>query len=257
MLYVLKVVAGAPLGPLTLDQVIMILLARGCDTALYRAPQVLEVLSDPNFRPDLAAYAGQTRYPDTRLVKHLDTFETLNGCLMHVLQAFYLEVVMHIVGSARTEEEANSAEFALALVPVDEAACDTSFLTLTNRVAGGYEKYFMRHCGRKQVREGPKRALTLTLTGDPSLFSRGAGDFGGPKNKKRQSLGPSIIISRGLPAIKGAASRWRRITEEEEEEEEPSESPLVRWVVVRSQQRSRICRCSRWTWTWMMRRRST
>ncbi|XRB15432.1 hypothetical protein RI054_10g52720 [Pseudoscourfieldia marina] len=89
-LYVLKVVAGA-LGPLTLDQIIMILLSRGCDddTALYRAPQVLEVLCDPSFRPDLAAYAGQTRHPLTRLDKHLNTFETLNGCLiMHVLQAF-------------------------------------------------------------------------------------------------------------------------------------------------------------------------
>ena len=115
---------------------------------MYRAPQVLEVLCDPSFRPELAAYAGQTRHPETRLVKHLNTFETLNGCLMHVLQAFECAVVMEFVGSARTEEEANSAEFALALVPVDEAACDTSFLTLTNRVAGGYEKYFMRHCGK-------------------------------------------------------------------------------------------------------------
>ena len=116
---------------------------------MYRAPQVLEVLCDPSFRPELAAYAGQTRHPETRLDKHLDTFETLNGgCLMHVLQAFECAVVMEFVGSARTEEEANSAEFALALVPVDEAACDTSFLTLTNRVAGGYEKYFMRHCGK-------------------------------------------------------------------------------------------------------------
>ena len=77
---------------------------------MYRAPQVLEVLCDPSFRPELAAYAGQTRRPATRLEKHLDTFETLNGCLMHVLQAFDLVIVMEIVGSARTEEEANSAE---------------------------------------------------------------------------------------------------------------------------------------------------
>ena len=223
---------------------------------MYRAPQVLEVLRDPSFRPELAAYAGQTKHPLTRLDKHLNTFETLNGCLMHVLQAFECAVVMEFAGSARTEEEANSAEFALALVPVDEAACDTSFLTLTNRVAGGYEKYFMRHCGR-QVSRGAEANPSPNPDRGPSLFSRGAGDFGGPKNKKRKSLGPSIIISRGLPAIKGAASRWRRITEEEEEEEEPPESPLVRWVVVLSQQHIRICRCSRWTWTWMMRRRST
>ena len=50
--------------------------------------EALEVLRNVRWWPNIAIYVGQTtRHPLERFAKHLDTFKTLNGCLLQVIAA--------------------------------------------------------------------------------------------------------------------------------------------------------------------------